>query len=432
MNVSRESVGRLGCVADLVRVAGLGCLVEDLISSSAVISVAGFLRDLVARVGEEGSADRAARNLEKDMEKRIRPAFYGHINFGTLLGIMGRKVENQFTDVDVEDFYDYLVDRFINEGVVVRLLDRLIVTLKKRENLTELEAIKVLSRGTTNDKLDRLIEKYWNKSGVQTGAGNEIAKMIYSYIQKTFGFWTLDWIREKEKKEEGRKDVVGPGSGGKRRVDDDSSDDESEATVEPAEMPEKEVEEQARKDFAWEEKLIEDTMDFIDKHAPKGKEVLYKAIMDNLYKEGSKKGLVEMGRDFGVSKDTVQRSEVDLKKMLKDFYRSRPDIMKFIGPGFMEEKEVEVPNYQVFMKENPSEQKDLYDWLEGQFKGRRAPSEKTLKILKLLSEGKTVQEAGASVGVADPQLVKTKYFNDEYRTWFEDRVKNIRKACILC
>jgi hypothetical protein len=394
------------------------------------INIAGMIRDLVARVSEEGSANRASNNLEKSLEKYIRPAFYGKVDFKKLLGGLGRKVENQFTDVDVEDFYDYLVDRFIDEGVAVRLLDRLIVTMKKRENLTELEAVKVLSRGVLNDKLNKIIEKYWNKSGDQTE--NEIAKMIFSYIQKTFGFWTLDWIREKEKKQEVRREVVRPGSGGKKRDDDDNGDDEPEAPVEPAEMPEKEVEEQARKDFAWEEKLIEDTMDYIDKHAPKDKTILYKAILDNLYKVGEKKNLVQMGKDFGVSKDTVQRAEVDLKRMLKDFYRSRPDIMKFIGPEFMKDKDVEVPNYQVFMKENPSEQGDLYDWLEGQFKGRRAPSESTLKILKLLSEGKTVQEAGAGAGVKDPQSVKTTYFNDEYRAWFEDRVKNIRKACILC
>lgn len=432
--VKEFSKKRLGRVADLVRMAGLGCQVEDLFNNPAISSVAGLLRDLVARVSEEGSTNRAAKNLEKDLEKRIRPAFYGNINFGKLLGIMGRKVENQFTDVDIEDFYDYLVDRFIDEGVSVRLLDRLIVTLKKREDLSELDAIKVLSRGTLNEKLDKVLEKYWNKSGDASGPGNEIAKMIFSYIQKTFGFWTLDWIREKEKKEKDRKEVVGPG-GGKKKVDDeDSPDDEPEAPVEPAEMPEKEVEEQAKKDFAWEEKLIEDTMDFIDKHAPKGKEVLYKAVLDNLYKEGPKKGLVEMGKEFGISKDTVQRAEVDLKKMLKDFYRSRPDIMRFIGPGFMKDQEVEVPNYQVFMKENSSEQKSLYEWLEGQFKESRVPSEQTMKALKLFSQGKSLTEVTSEIGIT-PELsrkIKSRYFDEEYKAWFEDRVKNIRKACVLC
>ena len=418
-------------IAELIHVAGMNLLLEGDFRRGR-LSLSSLLRDLVSHVSEEGSTDRAALNLEKDLEKRIRPAFYEHINFGKLLGIMGRKVGGQFADVDVEDFYDYLVDRFVDEGVAVRILDKLIVTLKKRENLTELDAIKVLSRGSLSDRLNGILEKYWNKSGDQNRVGNEIAKMIFSYIQKTFGFWTLDWIREKEKKEKARKEVVGPGSGGKKRVDDDSSDDESEAIVEPAEMPEKEVEEQARKDFAWEEKLIEDTMDFIDKHAPKGKEVLYKALLDNLYKKGQKKTMTQVGKEFGVSADTAERSAKDLVKMLKDFYRSRPDIMKFVGPGFLKDQDVEVPNYQVFMKENPLEQEDLYDWLEDQFKGKRAPSEKTLKILKLLSEGKTIQEAGSGAGVTDPQSIKTTYFNNEYKAWFEDRVKNIRKACILC
>jgi len=393
-------------------------------------STSSLIRDLVARVGEMGSTDRASTNLEKNLEKYIRPGFYEKVKFDKLLGPAGRKVSDQFLDVDVEDFYDYLVDRFIDEGVAVRLLDRLIVTMKKREDLTENEAIKLLSRGTLGDKLNKIIDKYYDRGGA--APQGEIGKMIFSYIQKTFGFWTLDWIREKEKKEDIRKEVVGPGSGGKKKVDDDEGDDEPDAPAEPGEeLSEKEVEEKARKDFAWEEKLIEDTMNFIDKHAPKDKTTLYKAILDNLYKVGQKKNLVEMGKDFGVSKDTVQRAEVDLKEMLKDFYRSRPDIMKFIGPGFMKDTDVEVPNYQVFMKENPSEQKDLFEWLEGQFRGNRIPSDQTKKALKLFTEGKSLGEVGSELGI-NAKMIKSRYFDDEYEAWFEDRVKNIRKACIIC
>jgi hypothetical protein len=154
-----------------------------------------------------------------------------------------------------------------------------------------------------------------------------------------------------------------------------------------------------------------------------------------MYKEGQRKTMTQIGRDFGTSADTAERAAKDLVNMLKDFYRSRPDIMRFIGPGFMKDEDIEVPNYQEFMKENPSEQKDLYEHLEGQFKGRRAPSELTMTALQLFSKGKTKAEVSEEIKDSNPQVIqniKSRYFDDEYKAWFEDRVKNIRKACVLC
>ena len=385
----------------------------------------------------------AIRNLNSELHIHFRPEYYKNINFDSIFRTYGRSIEDQFP-YSLNDLFDHLVTRFINDGVSIRIMDKLLKTLETREHLTEDESFYVLHgldverrqememdillehdpekkkklQGELDElvsgsqKLKGLVRKYTG-GGEEKKGGTDFPSMIAAYIYKVFGYWTKEWLRTIRKENKEKEEFSG--------------------NLEHEILPEHE-EIKKEKKRGWENELISDTKNYIKEHAPTGKALIYDAILENRLTKKDKKTQEELGKEIGVSQPTLVRDEEALTKLLKKYYTSRPDIMEKMGPKSLKDEEtaIEVPNYVAYMSENKDEQEDLYDWLTGQFRrsGKREPSEQTLNILKAYSEGKTTAEVMEKLETkkSTTQDVKNTYFDKEYDTWYKDKVKNIRKA----
>jgi len=377
--------------------------------------ISALIREIVARVEGPG---RASANLRDELKTFFRDDILKDLRFDSLINKLRAEIEGYAPLSDVEGVYDEFVDRFIDEKIGGKLLVKLTYELEKREGLTERDAEKVLFRGSLDDDLKEILAKYTDKDLVPGKANpnyGEFGKMIYSYIQKLFHLWVQEWGRKNKRKTEKE---VGFEQGRDQEV-----------------LLEREVEEKAKKEFGWESDLIDNLKRHIDDKAG-SKAGVYKAILDNRFitDKAKRKTTGEIGEDFGISRQTVDNYEKDLFEMLKKYLKANPDIIKHVRHPDVkkDEEDSEVPDYQVFMKENPELQSDLYDYLDGQFKtNKRDPSEQTVKALKLFSEGKSVSDVAKALESNKISIssIKQRYFNGEYEKWYHE--KQMKKAYVM-
>jgi len=406
-------------------------------------NISGLIRKLVAKV--EG-AGRASANLREDLQTYIREDFLTEMKYDKLIYKLRTDISKVSPVMDIESIYDVFVDRFIDEERTWHLVKGPLTRKLVEEGLSSSEALNVISPRFSRGLSDRereVLDKYTEK---EIGPGKlnphygEIGKMINTNIQRVFTIYVYNWKKDKEKKEE--KET------GFSRDLPQTFDPKDELDREKADA------EQAKKEYSWETPLMKETMAYIEEHAPKGDVELYKKILEyrsNLERSKKEKKVPfrELGKEFGVSADKAEGAWKKLKEMLTNFFRSNPELVKSRPRILKDDKlineegeEVEVPKYQVFMKDNTDKQESLYKWLRWKFGDGRAPSETTLETLKYLSEGLSVDEITEKKlkdqDEEDAKIkskikntitkIKNRNFDKEYKEWYEEYEMNKKVA----
>ena len=344
------------------------------------------------------------KTMERDLARSLRTDFISKIQFDKVFKSVAGRVDKEMPDADIDSLLEYLTDRWVDDFMSNRLLKMLMGELKKREGLTELEALKVMSRGKLTDDLLSLIEKYKEQFG----------KMTYRYVERTFQYFVKDWIRAQVKKQDEQSEL---GRGDK------------------SELPEHELIEKLKKEQSWEEGLLPLLRSHIKATAKAGKAPIYMAIIDKRWlgrdktDEDIENTQTALGKEFGISQSTVARDEKDLLAMAKDYLRKHPDVVR----NFPKTKtdDIALPKYTDYMKENPDKVNDLYDWVVGKnSKTNQSISDVNRGYLKLFSKGLSTLEVLKEVGMDKKDVVDNikKVFREGYDSWYKDRTKNIRKA----
>jgi hypothetical protein len=335
----------------------------------------------------------AALHLADNLEKFVRPSFLDEIKTDWIFKPVKSYILSVSEDADTDEIVECLVERFIDEGMSKKLAGRLMeIFVDKEPSYADRDIVKIFYWGHLTDELEQKIESI----------RGEYEKIICTYLSKVFMNYVRQYFAARKKRlqvhEEVQRDIG--------------------YTTEP------DAEELSGNETSWEDVLIMDTQNFLGNrvHIEK-RRALYNAILMERITAEKKMTLHQLGESFGVSKDTIGRAEKTLKGLLREFYQSQPDIQNFIGPGIFKKEEVDAPDYRRFLKEEV-DQKNLYEWLKGNFRSdKEPPGETTLFVLKRLSEGKTVKELSTELE-KDPQyvqLIKTRYFNREYESWYRDR-----------
>ena len=375
------------------------------------ISFVQFVRAVVSWLKESDARD-ALRSLDSYLKTEIRADFINEIKYDSIFKPLANEAADEMKpkEIDKELFIEDLVDMFIDEdrasehGPLKQLSTRMMTELKK-EGISIEDAIKIIHRGELSPELVKQFRAIKTRP----------EKLGYAWLANFFHNRLQEWVRSHK----GSKDYP--------RVE--VPEEEAEKVELP---PEKEVEDEAKKMFEWEEGLLENIFDFLDKKIPeKEKRTVYKKIMtDRLI---NRKKFEDLVKETGLPQTKLFRYEDHLKKLLAEYVRSRRDIKTFLGPEFIREKEeVDVPEYGSFLKEHPEEQKNLKEWLE-QKKGGvagRVRSDRTLQVLDLYAEGKSTQEIVAETKFPKTtvQDIKNTLFDKDFKEWYMDRVEDIRKA----
>jgi DNA-directed RNA polymerase specialized sigma24 family protein len=365
----------------------------------------------------------AKRNLQTVLESRIRSSLLvadepwtGNekpLSYARLLDGMADEAEVRVgRKLDREVFKENIVDMFIDEEAVDQLVTKLQETFRKA-GLSLGEASTVVQRGVVTPELKEKFRVISQKK--------KPAEMIYAWLENFFRNRTERWIERKQKEVPLEESGELPG------------EPAPETGAEPDVPSEKEIEEETKRTYRWEEGLLEAIHNFIDSRVQSGdKRMIYKKILsDRLL--GSM-NIEELAKETGVSVGSVHSYEKNLKELLSEYLASRRDVRTFLGPAFVQnlrKKKVEIPDYEDFMKENPGERKSLREFIHDRFGGRGKPvSELTEKALDLFIEGLGISEAADRLK-ADynaVKLIKARYFNDAYEDWYRERVEDIRKS----
>jgi hypothetical protein len=347
----------------------------------------------------------AERNLKTYLGTYLRPEFIkglGWTNYSDAidLGSIFRSM-NIKTYFDAEEVLQDLVDRFIShkKGEDIRALLRVHSAKFGEEAKDLISSIKAL----TDDQ--RELVKRMTK---------DLGPLASKYIRTDLEQGYKEWLRRHEKETP-----------------------MTENDPEPSIPPEHEIEEEAKKKQEWEEGLIKDTLDLINRKFPKEDHRMMKMILKDIFLSKHPKSQKQLAKELNVDESTITRHRSKLQKALKEFYTAQGLGGKFLEEGGLVKKEIVIPEYTEFLKDDDNYD-DFMEFMEKKQEALKAHqrgvniSERSIKILNALAEGLDAKEVANKVQEPYSNIVNLRFthFTPWYKEWYEEKVEEIRKAYI--
>lgn len=365
-----------------------------------------LMRDIIA---EQMKFADAVKNLKKYLDGFIRSELLDKVFIDKLLSSIKNQIEGEFDkDKVLEELVDnYMADdkeaeRYKGGQAGKYLVPLLEGHMEDDFDFTEKQSEDMLAPGGPSSNDDIKGDPTWRDfdgdiSDILKKMVKEYAPLIYQQLRTRLQQLLKEWSREHE--EEARI---------------------TEETPEPGVKPlHEQVEEERKK---WDMDLVHD---FIDNNAPKKRKDIYHFILEDILINNMTK--VNFLKKYDISKMTLDTYIKDLKLMLAKWFS---DIG--VGPKFidkMDEKDIKPPDYKTHLK-NPDNAKSFKKFLEEE----KDITEHQKKMMDLLVEGKSPNEIAKHFNYTEP--VKSwgsfwsvkKRFNKYYREWYDDMVKDIKKA----
>lgn len=310
------------------------------------------------------------------------------------------------------DIIEDLIDMFIDDNMGPKALGLLIGHARER-GLDAEDSKRVVHGGSLSPELVAKVGEWQDEFG----------KILYDFLNKSFKNRALEWAVKKKREEP--EDVIIP-SQGERETEEGETEGEPENVGLADIGDEHEIEREIEQGNAWQRGLIEDIEGMLDREiGDEKKRTLYKVLLKDRIL-GDRK-LSQLVKEYGISIGSLHNYEKDLMKRLEILLKG-----KGLGPKFdLSDREVEVPDYRVLLRDNKELQVDLKGWLKSE--NSRSKSDFTMQILDLYAEGKTPVEI-AEVLKGNKKVIentKTRYFNKDYADWYRDHVESVRKAGMI-
>jgi len=333
----------------------------------------------------------AKRNLTSYLRLHLRPEIFEEVNFDNIMRSISKKVGD---NVDKKLFLEDLVDMLIKDKIGDEIEPLLVSKAKRKFGISSDKAHDIIgSRKSLSSEDNALLRKIIK----------EFTPMISTFMLTALKNRTSEWVRKHEDEP---------------RVTED--------TPEPLVPPESEVEEEMKKKHDWQEGLIKDVLDVINRKAPKERQPVYKLILKDMFLAKNPKKITELAKEVGMSTGGLHKYRTELAKMLATFLSAQGLGGKFLEEGGMARKEITYPKFTEFLKN--SENSDSFkEFAEDKFGPRTGESAK--EIINLLAEGKSLQEIeNKGFKKFDINNVKKRYFLPWYKEWYADKVEKVRKA----
>lgn len=332
----------------------------------------------------------AKRNLTSYLETYLRPAIFEKINTGNILAAIANKVgEGTDKKLFLEDLVDNLIEDKKGEDI------RALVTSKARRKLgldRDL-AFKIVG---TKKFLNNVEEDYLKQ--IQ----KEFVPLISKYLLNYFNSEYKVWVRKHEKEPRLTEDMP-----------------------EPSVPPEHEIEEEIREKHEWEEGLIKDVIDLINKKSPDARKKYHKIILKDMFLSKNPKTIPQLAKELNLSTGAVHKYKTELGRMLASFLTAQGLGGSFLEEGGLVKKEIEIPKYTEHLK-NKKNSDDFLEFAENKF---GSIGDLTKQIIPLLAQGKNVaQIESEGFKKYDIDNVKKRYFLPWYKEWYKEKVEEVRKS----
>jgi len=332
----------------------------------------------------------AKRNLTSYLQLHLRPEIFSKVEIGNILKSISKKVG----DVDVGVFLEDIVDMLIRDKIGDDIEPLIVSKAKRKFNISSDKAHDIIGTRKSLDDKDGALLKDIVK---------EYTPMVSQFLLKAVNNRMNEWVRE-------HKDEP--------RITDD--------TPEPSVLPEHELEDEMKKEHEWEEGLIKDVIDLINRKVEDNLKPVYKLILKDMFLAKKPKAIPAMAKEVNMSVGAIHKYRTELARMLATFLSAQGLGGNFIEDGGMVRKEIVYPKYQEFLKDSGNS-KDFKEFVEDKF-GKRTQEDKK-KIVTLLAEGKSPQEVvDEDFTASRVRTVKFEAFDPWYKEWYAEKVEEVRKA----
>lgn len=348
----------------------------------------------------------AERALKKNLQSYMRPDLFGTSTGSVRLDNLLVAIASKFGSIDDEEkriFLEDTVSEFISTEKADEIRDILETKLERKHNISGELSDKFVS--TSKPLVDEEKKEFERVK-------NDIVKLISSNIFKFFEFKFKQYVHKKKKEQEGQKEI--------------SPDMET--------LPDSELLEKAEKEQEWQEGLVKDLFDLINKEIKKEKQYGYKMILLKRFMAKNKMSQEEIAEKIGIDQKSIGNWEKDLGKRLALFLSAAGLGPKFVNEGGLYKKDIKIPDSKEILK-NKENLEDFKDFIEEaiskmQTGGRGGRKNEDLKkVMDLLAEGKSINEiVSEEIPKSRVYNAKKLYFNKWYKEWYESILKDVREA----
>lgn len=320
----------------------------------------------------------AKRNLTSYLQLHLRPEIFSKVNIDGLLNSVSKKIGDEDKKIFLEDIIDVFIKKEKGDDIEPLLVSK----AKKKFGISSDKAHDIIGTMKSLDNEDSKLLKDIIK---------EYTPLISTYLLTFFNLEYKEWVRKREKEP---------------RI--------TENTPEPSVPPEHEIEEEIKKEHGWEEGLIKDVIDLINRKVPEDRQPAYKLILKDIFLAKKPKRIPDIAKKVNMSARTIHYYRTELARMLATFLSAQGLGGNFIEDGGMTQKEIVYPKYMEFLKDSGNS-KDFKEFAEDKF-GPRTKDEKK-KIVMLLAEGKSPQEI-VKEGFS-PSRIRTVKF-EAFDPWYKE------------
>ena len=196
----------------------------------------------------------------------------------------------------------------------------------------------------------------------------------------------------------------------------------TEELPEVAVPPEHETEEAIKEEYSWEEGLIKNVLRLINERVPENKRPAYKLILKDMLLAEKPKTIPQVAKETGLAVGTIHGFRTDLAKLIAPVLQEQGPGKLYMEKLRKEKEEVEsVPDYKTYLKDNPERQKSLWEYFKSSLNPQS--SDMTKKVISELCTGKTpqtVSEESESSRVSVTSI-KNRYFDPGYEKWYAEQ-----------
>lgn len=354
----------------------------------------------------------ARKNLKGFLASKIRPELIDKFEPRSIFRGIVNMAEKRLGHIDEElflqDLIDYLWDH--SEDMLVKIMGALRGTLSKKGFSDEEIDIVIDPRKKLEDELESKMDKV--RSDVATSLG--------SYLKNIFKNLTKKWLTKKVKEPsleylmEKRK---GPTE---EREEEEPDVSVGEGFKEPGSEAFHEQMLKEIKKWRKERQLAREVRRFIDKETSGKTQEIYRKILDERYLTDKPKTLQELSKDFDISIKGIQKHEMNLLKILREYLTGQVKETPKVHE--------KAPDYKTVLKDK-DDSEDFKKFMKKELSEKRI-TESNRNILNMLAEGKSIDDIASKLDVSKHivyKMIKV-WFKKIYQKWYDKHAGKIKDA----